>query len=59
MRRAMMLPREAVYEFIKIYKQNTGKILCFKDAVIIAQRFFGGMSTLLNFKDIVVNQENK
>ena len=54
-----MLPKEAVLEFREIYKMNTGVLLTLDEAVLIAQRFFSGMSTLLNYKDIVVNQENK
>lgn len=54
-----ILPSKAVLEFIQIHNKNTGVLLTVAEATPIAQRFFGGISTLINFKDIVVNQENK
>lgn len=54
-----MLPKQAILEFIDLYQKDTGVLLTVEVAIPIAQRFFGGMLTLLNFKNPIENQENK
>lgn len=48
----MSLPKDAIKQFIKIYKKEIGKELSFEDATVQANKFF-------NFLKLITKPQNK